>query len=41
MKFHYNQKVIKTNNLNEIYKDTDIFIYTVCFSNYYNNYLKN
>jgi len=23
------------------FKDTDIFIYTVRFSNYYNNYLKN
>jgi len=26
MKFHYNQKVIKTNNtLDKIYKNTDIF----------------
>jgi len=36
MKFHYNKKIIKI-TLNEIYKDyTNIFIYAVRFSNYYN-----
>jgi len=45
IKFHYNQKIIKINNflLNKILKNIDIYICTVHFSNYYNNYnyLKN